>query len=277
MEVVGKCGVCGFGAGLFRKYHKECLVDKLESDLSSEIQMTVRSFSDEERDYLINAKKLTCDCPDFIEDRLTFTTGDPRRLCKHLIKAITESNQFPLPLEPYRSEIHWCEERSRGFAPFKFHLRTNINDREFEMFAHTYDEVEESYWVTIFSKGKRYAYNPEIDKWAYSKMPESLEEVIEWIKDSVQSFSPKELREGSIKTIYSRQGKTKISLQGKVGEKIIRASLKPGSSLMEMELDGDWKFTLNLETKENTMPKRIKYMEKAVTHWIAGIFERNSG
>lgn len=78
----------------------------------NENKTIIVSFSDPDIHYQVDIEKLTCTCLNFLEDRSEYPTDDPRRLCKHLIKALLEKNKIPESLEFYREEIERLQDKA---------------------------------------------------------------------------------------------------------------------------------------------------------------------
>lgn len=66
-------------------------LDETSGFLSSNKVRRIQSFSDPQTVYKINLAKLECSCDDFEKRRRVFRIYDPRRLCKHLSKVLSNS------------------------------------------------------------------------------------------------------------------------------------------------------------------------------------------
>jgi hypothetical protein len=55
-----------------------------QPSLDFDITINTKSFLEMKVGYSLNAYKMTCSCPDFVQNRINFVVGDMRRLCKHL-------------------------------------------------------------------------------------------------------------------------------------------------------------------------------------------------
>ncbi|VAV82735.1 hypothetical protein MNBD_DELTA01-243 [hydrothermal vent metagenome] len=156
----------------------------------------------------------------------------------------------------------------------KFKIEATIQGHSVKLLADTLDEEVDLYWVNIYVDGKRYGYSPDIDKWSIHKtgVPPDNKELAGWIKTQIEKFIPAPLPEGSIKTTYRNEGKTKYSLKGEVDEKIIWAYLKPEGSIFEVNLGGKWKYDCN--KAKNIIPERLAYMEKTLIKWLNDEYKR---
>ena len=75
----------------------------------------IPSFSHPEESYLVDTREVRCSCLDWAVARAEFDALDPRRLCKHLVKAMVEQN---LSKRYYMSDdnaIFQAYSREQGF------------------------------------------------------------------------------------------------------------------------------------------------------------------
>lgn len=106
--------------------------------------------SGEKIDYKTNISNLTCRCRNWLLLRSNFDLDDPRRLCKHLIRQMNDSN-ISTELNKYKSEIYFYKDKDKGFADTFNYLLTIPNTSYTVMYKHPFE------WMNIFDvDGKRY-------------------------------------------------------------------------------------------------------------------------
>lgn len=122
---------------------------------SSAYIYSVESFKEKDTFYTVDLTNLTCTCKDFTKVRSYYEKFEPQRLCKHLIKSISESQywEHDIDLNYFKNKINEYAEREIGFA------------RNYEC-----DIIEDmkilytisSAWITIYdSEGNSIVYNGE--------------------------------------------------------------------------------------------------------------------
>ena len=67
--------------------------------------LKIQSFKDPNKEYNINLNELTCECAHFKADRLNYSQNDPRRLCKHLVKALFDLDYVPISLTEFKEKV----------------------------------------------------------------------------------------------------------------------------------------------------------------------------
>jgi len=109
-----------------------------------------KAESGEKKDYKTNISNLTCCCRNWLLLRSNFDLDDPRRLCKHLIRQMKDSN-ISAVLNKYKSEIYFYKDKDKGFAD-TFNYLLNIPNTSYTvMYKHPFE------WMSIFdADGKRY-------------------------------------------------------------------------------------------------------------------------
>ena len=139
--------------------------------------------------YDVDIKLITCPCNQFKNNRSGYGLFDPRRLCKHLVKAYYETNSSPDTLEPVKSCIKYFYSKGSGH-PMADYLDTGkINGKEIAVFYDAYNELEEQEspsWITIYYNENCYGYSFAIDTWAYSDDDEEMSDknkasILHWL------------------------------------------------------------------------------------------------
>ncbi len=136
------------------------------ADIPTDAHFTIKveSITDRGTFYDVDIQLLTCTCSDFITRRNKYETNDPRRLCKHLIKALLEIEELkkgiiPANLRMYKEELTRLKSFDTGFQCTK-KIETEIKGQKFIIFA----PVENGKcWYNVYSDGSeiRYGYNPQ--------------------------------------------------------------------------------------------------------------------
>lgn len=67
--------------------------------------LNIESSTTPDKAYVVSLNELTCNCPNFSEDRAGFAANDPRRLCKHLVKGLTDTGYIPDSLKTHIEKI----------------------------------------------------------------------------------------------------------------------------------------------------------------------------
>lgn len=77
--------------------------------------ISFKSLSDSTVEYLVDLESLTCSCEHFLNRTYRFNRDDPRRLCKHLIKALV---QFGVPdcLKQNEGEIAFFASKGMAYT-----------------------------------------------------------------------------------------------------------------------------------------------------------------
>ncbi|MBV5348695.1 hypothetical protein JZU61_03435, partial [bacterium] len=117
--------------------------------------------------YRTNISELTCSCLDWKNTRDRYNKSDPRRLCKHLINKIIETQineLFPY----FRESILFYKEKERGF---KRDIKELKDLSEFGLKI-----MIDTEWSDVFdSNGKRYGYKYNFEElkhtWAKGSKP----------------------------------------------------------------------------------------------------------
>jgi hypothetical protein len=149
----------------------------------------IQSSSDIENYYEIDSDLITCTCPSYVEDRSIFSAGDPRRLCKHLIRVFLEKKILPECFYFYREEIERLANIKRGFHHGK-KVETFLNNEKIEAFIPTFEDIKSS-WVTLFFKGSSYRYCPITKQWSNAKTPPNKTKILQWISTQIKPIMSK--------------------------------------------------------------------------------------
>lgn len=146
--------------------------------------------SDSGESYSVHIEKLTCTCPDFQKSRAGYYSNDPRKLCKHLVKVLVRQQKIPSQLIPYQEEIRRCESKDIGFLFKSCKHETKVGNDKLVIFDPEESEIDIEmwdYWVQVYFRNQRHAYNPMKDCWTYTarNLPE-LEEITQWIREQIE-------------------------------------------------------------------------------------------
>jgi len=134
-----------------------------------EIQGTQR------RPYIVNLKKLSCTCPDFVKRRAKFPAGDIRRICKHQAKAIIQSKINTKITTDKRMQAIIRTSQEKGFHVFdeciEITFKENIKGPPtFYLFIEKNNDWID---VIIFTERSLYrsGYNIKKNRYAYGNNP----------------------------------------------------------------------------------------------------------
>jgi hypothetical protein len=233
----------------------------------------MNSFSEPDKSYEVNATLITCTCPNFREDRQQFSSNDPRRLCKHLVKHFLKNNSLPPNLYFYKDGIEWCAQYNRGFPFDKNKFDDVIGDKRISIMTPKMI-TEDDYWVDVYYDGKRYGYTLAFEKWSYETPPPYEEKIVRLLYKQIGDSIPEPLPLNSIKTLSSTQIDAncyiiKGELARNVSEiQIIEAQIKPRAAWIEYITDQN-KGSFNIKTKEHILArKRHIYLKDALEKWL---------
>jgi hypothetical protein len=158
-------------------------------DISDNAHFSIRVESNTNRGtyYDVDIQLITCTCPDFITTRNKYETSDPRRLCKHLIKAFLETEKLkkgiiPVNLQMYKAEFARLKSYDAGFQCTD-KIETEIEGQKFIIFAPADDA---NCWYNVYSDGGseiRYGYNPQLQRWAHNEKPSHAKTLAPLIKE----------------------------------------------------------------------------------------------
>ena len=254
----------------YRQNDKKTDLQQQINDVTSKLTITTSYTPDLPDMGDVDLNRLKCTCNQFKEYRQRFSIIDPRRLCKHLVKTLIEKG-LPENLAEFKPEMLYWANMNRGVPIYDYLTTSYINGKKVILEAFIYDETSTREHINIIYADKQFGYWIDTNKW-WSLSPPDREAIEQLIKDKLIEFTPKPLALGSINTIYRNHGKTKYSIKGKTGNKIIWAYIKPENhfadiqivSTIEMEKQGIY----NLKTKELSVHPRLKYLEKALFKWI---------
>lgn len=129
--------------------------------------------------YITDAENLTCSCPDWKEKRYQYTTDDPRRLCKHIVKKL-DLNTLPKTIKHFRESIEYYQSHGKGFNDFDFDKIIYLPQNDLKVFG--FENLFHAIWMNVYDKeGHRYGFliNEHSFEfiWAKQKKPIGYEEV----------------------------------------------------------------------------------------------------
>lgn len=129
--------------------------------------------------YITDAKKLTCSCLDWKENRYQYTTDDPRRLCKHIVKRL-DLNALPKTIKHFRESIEYYQSHDKGFNDFDFDKIIYLPQNDLKVFG--FENLFHSIWMNVYdNEGHRYGFLINAHSfefiWAKQKKPIGYEEV----------------------------------------------------------------------------------------------------
>lgn len=164
------CGVVWFCAKLWQgRNGRPGLGKRSAVDGTS---MVVRSFSDPSIAYRINPADARCECPDWTDSRGAYSTSDPRRMCKHLVRAFHEApHTFPVGMQRYADDFNMLANHGKGFPSHAEQHRLSVAGRELECWTNG------SPWVAVYIGTQRHAFSMDEGRWAFGKEPQGAEEI----------------------------------------------------------------------------------------------------
>ncbi len=130
--------------------------------------------------HAINTRAITCSCPDFRNEREQFRHDDPRRLCKHLVRSLTEAHSLPEDLILYKEGIERSAEGHRGFPTNRTRFDDLISGKRISIMIPK-EMTEEDPWIDVYWDARRYSYSPGMEKWADGTAPSLEEQVISFL------------------------------------------------------------------------------------------------
>jgi hypothetical protein len=137
------------------------------------VTFEIQSFTDDDVAYDVDPSKLICSCPDWTGRRNAFKQDDPRRLCKHLVKAICETS-IPECLAPYGQGIRFFHSKGWGFPVKEKRKFAEVKGRTVEAHIPTDGENE---WAEVFDRGRMFGLHIYNYWWSRGEEPEDAEEI----------------------------------------------------------------------------------------------------
>ena len=132
---------------------------------------TVVSGSAASREYHLDAKALSCTCPEWVTHRAGQPRKHPSRLCKHLVEYFSHNlGAVPDSLRPYRSFIKERADANKGFPVPREGVTVEygiLQGTPYIMEA----EHKSFPWVNFLLGGKRYGYSQIDKRWARGDVP----------------------------------------------------------------------------------------------------------
>jgi len=134
----------------------------------------IESYSDPSISYILNLRRMSCTCPDFLKRRSEKPLGSFDRLCKHLRTCIGESDSIDgTPYKPLFDGEHF-----------------NSNYLVGENIIIGYTPERE--WVNVFTLDKAgdhsgFGYSIDEKRWSYNEIPPNSDDIERVINDYVKS------------------------------------------------------------------------------------------
>ncbi len=248
--------------------------------------MSVESFTEPNKYYSVDIKKLTCTCREFEEVRRSYPTEDLRRFCKHLVTTLAKEENLPSEVTPYKEiirRIDLVRSYHKGFPLYEHKLVSSIAGQKLEIFSctlsDTFNEMDdEELWLGVIFDGKYYKHGIEIDKWVTWNTwdvtpgpPPNEKQIVEFIRNNLDKFRPKPWPEKCIRTVYRNRGKKQYSIKGEVAVNNhllhIWAYLDYKSEDLTVPTS-KYPIAINFQTGKSVFPERTKHMGKAIVKWL---------
>lgn len=116
---------------------------------------SITSYSDSSIKYNIDLDNLTCSCPDFVKNRLSYNKDNPLRLCKHLLREILINN-----IIDKTPELLFFKTLIEDFGSRPHGIPLSYIYKDFHEFKVLYQD--DSSWMKIYdSEGNQEIYNGE--------------------------------------------------------------------------------------------------------------------
>lgn len=104
------------------------------------------------KDYKTNINTLNCNCKNWLMTRNNFPKNDPRRLCKHLIEKLDETN-LPKEIFKYKHNILYYKSTNKGFRDDFNHLIEIPNTGCTLLYKYEFE------WMSLFDEnGNKYGF-----------------------------------------------------------------------------------------------------------------------
>lgn len=245
--------------------------------------LEVKSFSHDFVSYKVDTRVITCTCPNFIEDRSKYQIDDPRRLCKHLIKKMWETNSLPQDLIFYKDGIKWSYEYGKGFSYYDGEkIDIHINGKKFTIFTHEMDNEDDPdiYWIEVYCENKRYSYTANFEKWALDNPPPHEEQIIRLIYEKMGEPIPPLIPSDSLKTLSCEQiDDNTYLIKSEIDRIAINAEIKPKSKNIYYWVNKEeYSGNLNIETGDFKLPRmKYLYIQEAIKKWLTDEYNKIKG
>lgn len=232
----------------------------------------VRSSSDPGTVYGLDQAQCRCTCPDWNKRRGGFPVGDPRRMCKHLVRLWCERRDgFPAHLSWYADEFRFRYGTGTGFNPHAARQDLVLPDGgAVEVYR---DDQKE--WIEVFDGEKHYGFNPELMKWAYDNTPRQSREIIKGIlgvgpdllPGSVKTLSRRPATENDQFTPFNNRSLKGCSLVAAEVEGVtVTALINPRAGWQNMLVDG-MEVDVDLREGRFNSPPQLMHLELALSAW----------
>jgi hypothetical protein len=140
-------------------------------EIDEKFDRTYKAHSRSQKDviYMVNVKKLSCTCPDFVKNRSHYAERDVRRVCAHIYDKLYQT-KVEKNFNPLLQLIIRYARKERNFHK----LKTDNGDFVFGF-------SKNSPWIKVIAiisnTPQIGSFNILEDRWAYDEEPECLEEI----------------------------------------------------------------------------------------------------
>ncbi|MCU0589892.1 MAG: hypothetical protein MUC33_01240 [Desulfobacterales bacterium] len=142
----------------------------------SNLQTTIKSRRDKSAEYAVDLSAQTCTCPDFVETRTEFEFGDPRRFCKHMVKAAINADALEKSPAVFRMVFENALEMGKGLT------RDALFLTEIDGSLVLISQPETGDWINVFCRNrnprkdgtysyKRFGFSLSEQRWSYGYGP----------------------------------------------------------------------------------------------------------
>jgi len=147
-------------------------------------------------EYLVDPVALTCECRDWTERRQQFPRSDPRRLCKHLLMAISNEVTIPDCLAQYEETfMRYSNFEDRGFPLAQAWTTVRIKGQDYDIFL---PPTSRDSWINIYSDDGKLGYHRFEERWSYNEEPEISDEILAVINNLEAKVRDKKPRQNKI-------------------------------------------------------------------------------
>lgn len=233
--------------------------------------VVIPSFSESGTAYIVNLGEITCTCPDWTKQRHNFPKNDPRRLCKHLVKAAISDEQTPFsPIVQKYAEKGWSIHPSRvpKFLPHQTAILMPAED-------------DDGQWCEIAHANETYGYSMTYDKWAHDKKPPQF--VLDIFFAELSGQQPvtgtiRTIRRGTeasdMPVLPSSWGASEKLFKnggwvafGRIGHTDVRCCINPRSG-WQCFVTGELFAPYNVKNDDWRGPKQLSHMREAAIKWM---------
>jgi len=135
----------------------------------------VKSFGRNKKKYDVDLTQQTCTCPDFIDVRSSYGSGDVRKFCKHLVKVIIENDGIGQASLPAQFLLNSAYDRRAGTFLDDMKI-SNLNGSDILIGKSPNGE-----WFSVYTRNRkrgakegayrRFGYNYFEERWSHGYAP----------------------------------------------------------------------------------------------------------